>query len=630
MARALLAIGCRDYEDEKSFGPLDGADTDAERIFGTLVEGTGHYDEALSRKLISPTVAEIREALTGLYDIGEVDVISFFFAGHGAVEAEIYYLCPNDSRGDRLPVSALRVDDVIAALVDVRPRQVNVVMDSCESGGAMLDMASLLKVENLIGPESPNVSFLAASAPDQYSYGDEIEGGLATTALMAYLAGEERLRSDRPFLDLVELGRRISQDVRQDDQRPVAWGINLHGEDQFAANPFYEEAAERPYLPMNLAPSTAAGRAVRKYSERFWRHYQSLPADPAYAELAELLRLACKDLDKIGVSPAGFMRGVASTLRVRAEASDDPLAPSDALACSLTVLLPFVEDDDVAVLARELLAEKRGVDAAVRGELAERIRSDRFALLNARELLADFFLLPIRVSRVLGWLSAGVLSDHLLLGAVDDETVRGSSELARLVAEGYRDSLVAMSDAQAPEVYLFGKACEVLGEDELAREVASRYFENLQKIGGFVASAVASAQEAILYLGARTSGQPGALPRVTANPVMFLPALLLLGARLGLDTAWNPRLQTLDGKLFGFFVPGDHKEFGMTRVPTGANALPRLGHEFFTLRELIEWFSSNVRPALSKDPSLDLAETKALGVLASYLYPDRVPYFLEA
>jgi hypothetical protein len=89
--------------------------------------------------------------------------------------------CPKDARGDRLPVSALRVDDVIAALVDVRPRQVNVVMDSCESGGAMLDMASLLKVENLVGPESPNVSFLAASARDQYAYGDEIEGALQPT-----------------------------------------------------------------------------------------------------------------------------------------------------------------------------------------------------------------------------------------------------------------------------------------------------------------------------------------------------------------------------------------------------------------------------------------------------------------
>jgi uncharacterized caspase-like protein len=99
MARALLAIGCRDYEDEMSFDPLDGADTDAERIFGTLVEGTAHYDEAHSRKLISPTVAEIREALTGLYDIGEVDVISFFFAGHGAVEAGIYYLLPQGRPG---------------------------------------------------------------------------------------------------------------------------------------------------------------------------------------------------------------------------------------------------------------------------------------------------------------------------------------------------------------------------------------------------------------------------------------------------------------------------------------------------------------------------------------------------
>ena len=629
MARALLAIGCRDYKEEKRFPLLDGADTDAERIFGTLVEGTGHYDEAFSRKLISPTVAEIREALTGLYDIGEIDVISFYFAGHGLVERGIYYLCPKDARRDRLPVSALRIDEAITALVDVRPRQVNVVMDSCQSGGAMLDMASLLKAENLVGPESPNVSFLAASARDQYAYGHKIEGGFATTALMAYLDGEERLRSDRPFLDLVELGRRVSEDMGDDVQRPVAWAINLYGEDQFAANPFYEEVAERPYLPMNLAPSTAAGRTVRKYSERFWRHYQSLPTGPDYAELAELLRLACKDLEEIGVPPAGFMRGVASTLRVRAEASDDPLAPSDALSCSLTALLPFVEDDEVAALARELLAEKRGVDAAVRGELAERIRSDRFALLNARAALADFYLLPIRVSRVLGWLSAGVLADHLLLGAVDDETARGCSELARLVAGSYRDSLVAMSDAQAPEVYLFGKACEVLEEEELAREVASKYFNDLEVVGGFVASAGASAQEAILYLDARASGQPGARPRVTANPIMFLPALLLWGARLGFDTAWNPRLQAFDGKLQSFFVPGDHKEFGMERVPTGANGLPRLGHEFFTLRGVADWFSSNVRPALGKDPSLNLAETKALCVLAAYLYPDRLPYFLE-
>lgn len=89
MARALLAIGCRDYKKEKRFPLLDGADTDAERIFGTLVEGTGHYDEAFSRKLISPTVAEIREALTGFYDIGEIDVISFYFAGHGLVERDL-------------------------------------------------------------------------------------------------------------------------------------------------------------------------------------------------------------------------------------------------------------------------------------------------------------------------------------------------------------------------------------------------------------------------------------------------------------------------------------------------------------------------------------------------------------
>jgi hypothetical protein len=628
MARALLTIGCSEYDDGDSFCPLPGADTDAERVFGTLVERTGHYDRPLSKKLISPTLAEVRSALKDLYDLKDVDVLSFFFAGHGATEGGIYYLCPKDALGERLPVTALPISEVLAALAHVRPRQVNLVMDSCESGGAMLDMASLLKVENLVGPESPNVSFLAASAPDQSSYGDPVKGGFATTALMTYLDGDKHLRSDRPFLDLVELGRKVSENVGDTVQRPVAWGINLYGEDQFAENPFYEETAGRPPLPVALAPSTAAGATVRKYAEPLWRHYLSLPTDPAYGDMAELLRSACKDLEEVGTSSAAFMRGVASTLRDRAELSDDPLAPSDALACCLIVLLPLVEKEEVAALARELLAEKRELDSAVCKEVAEHIRSDRFAFLNSGVVLADFFLLPIRVSRVLGWLSAGVLTDHLL-GASDDESIQSHTELATLVAETYRDSLVAMSDEQAPQVYLFAKACQILGEEVLAHEVLSAYFASFEDVDGFVAMVQASPQEAFRYLVARMHGQPGSLPGVTANPAEFLPALLLSGSHLRLGDVWNPRLRTFDGRIIGFFIPADHKEFGAPRIPTGTNRWPRVGHDIWTLQQLAEWFKETVAPAVSGDPSLRLVETKPLCVLASYLLADRLPYFLE-
>lgn len=627
MSRVILAVGCREYDDENCFDPLPGADMDAERMYGKLAEESGHYDERISRLLISPDLAEIRSALDDLFDLDVVDVVSFFFAGHGVVHRGICYLCPKDAMGERLPTTALPIGDVLAALADVRPRQVNMVMDSCQSGGAMLDLANILKPENLIGPESPNVSFLAASAPDQFSYGDA-SGGYATTALMAYLDGDEELRSDRPFLDLVELGRRVSDDVGSGRQRPVAWGLNLYGEDEFAKNPFYEEpAAGRPPLPVRLAPTTVAGSKVREYSGALWHHYHSLPTNPDYRGLAELLRAACEELEEERAPVAAFLRGVASSVRDRAEASQDLFAPSDTLACCGVALLSLAEKAEPAKLVRQVLSEKRDLDTLLRERLMESVRSDRFALLNEAVALADFFLLPIRVSRVLGWLAAGVLADHLL-GTLDYQTAQSNVQLARLIMETYRGSLVAMSDAQAPHVYLFATVCNILGEEDLAREALSAYFKSLEEVGGFVARGDAGPTEALRYLENRMAGQPGSNHKLVANPVQFLPALLLPGEQLGLEAEWNQRLRALDGRFMDVFVPADHKEFGMPRIPTGTNHQPKLGHDIWRLRELAEWFECTVEPAVSKDELLQSPEPKALCVLASYLFPDRLPYFL--
>ena len=191
-----------------------------------------------------------------------------------------------------------------------------------------------------------------------------------------------------------------------------------------------------------------------------------------------------------------------------------------------------------------------------------------------------------------------------------------------------RDSLVAMSDEQAPQVYLFAKACQILGEEVLAREVLSAYFASFKDVDGFVAMVHASPQEAFRYLAARMSGTPGGQPAVTANPAEFLPALLLSGSQYGLDV-WNPLLRSFDGRILSFFTPADHKEFGELRMPTGANRWPRVGHDVWTVQQLSEWFEETVTPAVSADPSLRLVETKAICVLASYLFTDRLPYFLE-
>lgn len=627
MSRALLALGCREYDDQDNYYCLPGADTDAERIFGALVDKTGHYDGPLSRLILSPTLADVRLALNDLFYLRDVDVLSFFFAGHGEVHRGIYYLCPKDTAGERLPTTALPIGHLLATLADVRARQINVVLDSCESGGAMLDLANVLKPENLIGPGSPNVSFFAASATDQASYGDE-SGGYATTALMEYLKGTTQLRIDRPFLDLVELGRRVSGDIGDDVQRPVAWGLNLYGEDQFARNPFYEEPASgRQPLPVRLAPTSAAGTKVREYSEALWHHYQSLPSDPDYGALTELLRAVCEEIEEEGTSSAAFLRGVASSMRDRAEISDDLFAPSDVLSCCMVALLPLLDKEDIAALARELLAEKRLLDTDLRERLRERLIANHSALLNPEHLLADFFLLPIRVSKVLGWLSAEVVVNELL-GTLDTQCVQDITELITLVASSYHESLIAMSDAQAPNVYLFARACVTLNEENLAREVLSAYFESLVGIEGFVARNDAEPSEAFSYLVARMAGQPGMNHKVVANPVQFLSALLLSGSCLGLSE-WDRRLIKLDGKFMDVFVPDDHKDYGMATIPSGTNYRPQLGHGVWTSQGLRDWLMRTVEPAVSADESLQLTEAKPLCVLASYLFSDRLPFFLE-
>jgi hypothetical protein len=624
MGRVLLAIGCREYDNARG---LRGADADAENVFRTLVEETGHYDPSTSRCLLSPTLADVRSALDSLFDLDDVDVISFFFAGHGAVDRGTCHLCPKDAVFGRLPTTALRIDELLSALAGAQPRQINIVMDSCYAGGAMFDMANLLKPENLVGPESSNVSFFAASARDQSAYGNS-SGGRATTALMRYLNGDEELRSDRPFLDLVELGRRISDDVSSGRQRPVAWGINLFGEDEFAENPFYEEpAAGRPPPLVTLAPNTAAGTKVREYSEALWLHYQRLPSDPDYGNLAELLRAACEELEEEGASSVAFLRGVATSLRYRAETAEDLFAPSDVLACCAMALLPLTDEEAPAALVRELLEEKRGVDAALREELIDRLRSDTFALLNKAVVLADYFLLPIRVSRTLGWLASGELTDELL-DISDDEATSSRIECARLIIGSYRGSLVAMSDSQAAQVYLFAKACEVFDEADLASEVLTAHFGSLESVGGFVAPIDIEPSEALRYLVGRMAGVSGANHKIVANPVQFLPALLLPGARLGLGTDWDCRLRAFDGKFMGVFVPENHRDFGMSEIPTGTNYHPRMGHDIWRTRELSGWFEETVDPIVSGDASLRSVETKSLCVIVSYLFSDRLPLFL--
>lgn len=574
MSRVLLSVGCDSYTADLEYDDLHGAEADARRMHEALVAPNGDYDPEASKLLLSPTGGELDEKIYALFDLGQVDVLTIYFAGHGEVKGGFCYLCPSDARRDRLSATALSLTALFNKLSELRPRQVNLLMDSCQAGWAMLDMGNLLKPENLTDLGSPSISFLAACSPNQFADEDD-EGGVATSALTKYLTGDEMLRDDRPYLDLVELGRAVSAEVdtAAEDQTPVTWGLNLYGWGEFAKNPhFVGTAPGRLRPPVPIAPGSPAGDVIERHSEDLWRQYQSLVDAPSYRDLSELLRRVCAELSEAGASVAPFVRGLATSLRTRAQASDDLLAESDVLACCAVALLPFGEDEDSKVLIRELLLERRSVDASIRMELAESLDADRFALLDTSATMGDFFYLPIRVSRTLGWLSSGVIAD-LLLGTREGGTEREVAELSEAVVTAYRGSLVSMSDEQAPHLYLFAAACRAFGWQDLAHGVLRPYFDSLESVAGMVARANLEPRDAAAYALLRAAGGLPAELRLLAGPSQLLPGLLLPGAHLGMAGEWNGRLHTFDGRYMDFFLPEDYREFGVPHVSNGTNSI---------------------------------------------------------
>jgi hypothetical protein len=242
--------------------------------------------------------------------------------------------------------------------------------------------------------------------------------------------------------------------------------------------------------------------------------------------------------------------------------------------------------------------------------------------------MGDFFYLPIRVSRTLGWLSSGMIAD-LLLNTVEEGTKREVANLSCVVATAYRGSLVSMSDEQAPHLYLFASACRAFGWQALAHEVLGQYFDSLESVEGMVARANLNPRDAADYVLLRaTGGLPTAL-RLLAGPSQLLPGLLLSGAYLNMADKWNKRLHMFDGRYMDFFLPGDYGEFGAPEILSGTNFDPQLGHGVWTLGHLQSWFEENHRPTIVRNETIAAAETKEACLLASYLLPDRMPYFLE-
>ena len=182
MHRALLAIGCNVYDYGRS---LDGAELDAQRIFGELIkQDVGNYDASVSKLLLSPTLAEVNEALRCiLFDNGKLDTLTIFFAGHGTINSIGFYMALRDTRSAQLSTTGLWFSSLVSMIADAAPAQTNIIIDACFSGGLGADLTVFARPQTFGDVGSPAVALLAMSARDQTA-GELADGGLGTNALL--------------------------------------------------------------------------------------------------------------------------------------------------------------------------------------------------------------------------------------------------------------------------------------------------------------------------------------------------------------------------------------------------------------------------------------------------------------
>ena len=233
----------------------------------------------MSRVLLSPTKNAIEEALNKAFPKGkEIDVFTFFFAGHAGVKNGSFFLCSRESDSERLSTTAFQISYLFLIINEFRPRQVNIVVDACEAGGSSFDLAQLLKAEVIGHSEASSITFLGACSSDQ-SAGETSEGGILTQQLIKYITGEKEIQTKSPFLDLIEIGAAVCQDmlIKHPEQKPISWGLSLFGNGRVAQNPHFDSGAkERTFPTGSVLPQSEMGKLIRLNSSALWNEYRTI------------------------------------------------------------------------------------------------------------------------------------------------------------------------------------------------------------------------------------------------------------------------------------------------------------------------------------------------------------------
>ncbi|MCE0498552.1 MAG: caspase family protein [Methylacidiphilales bacterium] len=197
----LISIGCDKYD---SLSTLTCAEADAKALCDILTTAGDPYSIDHVILLLSPTTERVRRVLEEAFPLkAGCDSVTFFFAGHGGMAGDSFFLCLSDCKADKLSTTGLSVSSLFTIINDFKPTQVNLVIDACGAGGSTFDLRTLIKSEFTGAATSSSIAFLGACCVDQDA-SEKSGHGLEARKSVSLVAGPACL--GKPLRTYTELG----------------------------------------------------------------------------------------------------------------------------------------------------------------------------------------------------------------------------------------------------------------------------------------------------------------------------------------------------------------------------------------------------------------------------------------
>lgn len=627
MTRVLLAIGCDEYDSDE-ISNLSGASADAKCIFDRLVScGLGAFDSKLSRILLSPTLSDVRAAVTEiLFSTPKIDVLTIFYAGHGGVKDGSYFLMCRDSYVNRLSVSALPISHLFGWIGEAKCRHVDVIIDSCQSGGVVYDLGSLLKPDVVGKSNGLSVSMLVAASSDQFA--SEVGGqGICTGALIKCIDGKLPVPSQRSTLDLIEVGKVVSEFVSANDrQKPLVWGLSLFGHVPLCKNPSFSENNFPSFsAPLIGTHNEAISQKMKSHADALWLEYYEIERDFSVDRLMLILTNIVDEFSEDPAFVSEVVSGILSTMSEQVSKNYSNFEKAQVFGIGIAALLHLttsniVIENLIIDLCRQICETlDKGID-----ELLSELNDNKYALISRISGMADLFYLPLRVLNILGWVACAKHISSVLKCDFQEEQ---ATYLVRALLEKYGASIVSVSDTQAPSLATLLSVSKEMGIRDECELILGLMFNSYLTSGGKVAHTSIRAEDVLNFLTKRSDGDISDYDHLLAQPSDLLSVFMVCYPLLNMKEEIDDCMLQMDHFYFNIFCPASHLEFSKPVISLGKNYSYLIGDSIWRIDDFLQQWNG-ISAYIASDHSVRVPAVRLGSIVSSLLFPNRVAWLL--